>query len=130
MTNRRFTAEIRKIWEDACAKAEELVREQGVKVFQSKWDLHRYVKHKRTDVIVRRGSELLALFVNGRADGNRPFVIATPEAIRKERKETRKDAIKQLRRSIETSKDCLFRDQAKLMELLSDKKDEEIDYDD
>ena len=99
-------------------------------MFQSKWDLHRYVKHRRTDVIVRHGNELLALFVNGRADGNRSFVIATPDAIRKERRATRKDAIKQLRRSIAICKDSLFRDQAKLMELLSDKKDEEIDYDD
>ena len=106
------------------------MKEQGFKVFQSKWDLHRYVKHKRTDGIVRRGGELLVLFLNDRADGNRPFVIATPDAIRKERRATRKDAIKQLRRSIESCKESLFRDQAKLLELLSSKKDEEIDYDD
>ena len=106
------------------------MKEQGFKVFQSKWDLHRYVKHKRTDVIVRRGDDLLTLFVAGHADWNKPFVIATPDAIKKERKATRKDAIKQLKNSIESCKESLFRDQAKLLELLSSKKDEEIDYDD
>ena len=55
---------------------------------------------------------------------------ATPDAIKKERKATRKDAIKQLKNSIESCKESLFRDQAKLLELLSSKKDEEIDYDD
>lgn len=33
MTNRQFTAEVRKIWENACARVEKLVKEQGVKVF-------------------------------------------------------------------------------------------------